>query len=273
MHRILYFTGTGNCLRVAGLLKEKFGDDTDLLRVCSETAGAEKEEISGTLGIVYPVYSGNMPIMLKTFLDELSVDPQTYVYAVAVHGGMPGRTSVYMESVFQQKQMKLAASFQIRLPHNGILLFDAEPEARQKLWLSGLPARILEISDAVKEEMLVAGGSSFPSLKKMAELGLKIPKGFAPPNVQTAPNTLFDPALREKDFWTDDRCSGCGICVKVCPAANIQIREGKPEWLGHCENCVACFQWCPEQSIQYKEETKERRRYHNPDVELKEILI
>ena len=82
----------------------------------------------------------------------------------------------------------------------------------------------------------------------------------------------FKPYEKDKNFWTDEKCNGCGICLKVCPANNIKMNEGKPQWQHKCEQCVACMQWCPQKSIQYKKVTVKRGRYHHPDIEVKELF-
>jgi Pyruvate/2-oxoacid:ferredoxin oxidoreductase delta subunit len=35
---------------------------------------------------------------------------------------------------------------------------------------------------------------------------------------------------------------------------------------------MACIQWCPQEAIQHKNKTSKRKRYHNPEVSLQEIL-
>ena len=32
----------------------------------------------------------------------------------------------------------------------------------------------------------------------------------------------------DRDFWTDKKCNGCGICGRVCPVGNIAFESGKP---------------------------------------------
>ena len=36
--------------------------------------------------------------------------------------------------------------------------------------------------------------------------------------------------LRADDFFTTDKCVGCGKCVKLCPLNNITLKDGKPVW-------------------------------------------
>jgi len=48
-------------------------------------------------------------------------------------------------------------------------------------------------------------------------------------------------------------CTGCGICVDICPRGVYELDKemGKAVVLdrGKCENCTACFKQCPEQAI------------------------
>jgi MinD superfamily P-loop ATPase len=76
----------------------------------------------------------------------------------------------------------------------------------------------------------------------------------------------------DKSFFADEKCTACGICAKLCPSINIAITDGRPAWQHRCEQCFACLQWCPEEAIQYGKNTKNKKRYHHPEISLKDIL-
>jgi MinD superfamily P-loop ATPase len=84
--------------------------------------------------------------------------------------------------------------------------------------------------------------------------------------------TLKQVHKMDKDFWCDERCNACGICARICPANNIELKEGSPAWQHHCEQCLACIQWCPQQSIQFGKKTPAYERYHHPDIALKDMI-
>jgi len=47
-----------------------------------------------------------------------------------------------------------------------------------------------------------------------------------------------------------DRCSGCGVCVDVCPSGAMSVQDGKASInQALCTHCEACFHACPEQAI------------------------
>ncbi|MBQ9698840.1 MAG: 4Fe-4S binding protein, partial [Acidaminococcaceae bacterium] len=40
-------------------------------------------------------------------------------------------------------------------------------------------------------------------------------------------------------------CVGCGICMRICPAHNIELQNGKACVGNHCACCMACVHNCP----------------------------
>ncbi len=66
-------------------------------------------------------------------------------------------------------------------------------------------------------------------------------------------------------------CNGCGTCLKVCPAGNIRMKDGRPEFLHACEMCFACDEWCPRSAIQHWGRA-EGIKYHHPEAKLMDML-
>lgn len=93
-------------------------------------------------------------------------------------------------------------------------------------------------------------------------------------NFQGSTDLSFRESIQLMDFgfqW-DDKCNGCGTCVKVCPVNNIKIGKNRPIWQHHCEQCFACLQWCPQEAIQFSKNTYYGKRYHHPDVTLSDVI-
>jgi len=39
-----------------------------------------------------------------------------------------------------------------------------------------------------------------------------------------------------------------------------------------CEQCYGCLEWCPQEAIQYGKNAKKYPLYHQPEIQLKDVL-
>ena len=77
-----------------------------------------------------------------------------------------------------------------------------------------------------------------------------------------------------RSFYADSRCTGCGLCEKVCLSQKIKMKDGKPEWIEStdCLYCFACLHYCPVEAIQIRgRKTVTKGRYHHPEIKAKDI--
>ncbi|WP_371877714.1 EFR1 family ferrodoxin [Clostridium pasteurianum] len=78
-------------------------------------------------------------------------------------------------------------------------------------------------------------------------------------------NTVFYPFfVKSNKFTADDKCIGCGICVKECPLNNIHLKKNKPVWDKECTHCMACICKCPTEAIEYGKNSVGKVRYQCP---------
>ncbi len=250
MNKIYYFTATGNGLQIANDLSVKLSECTT--HKIAEYSG---EKIDGsTLGIVFPVYNWGLPLIICDFLRKLNVSDETYIYAIANYGGLPGKALDQCKGILKENGLKLSAGFLVNMPGNYILGYGARSKKVQDKLFIKEKKKIIYIYDCIK-------------IKKQC----KIEKS----------HTIIDRACcnyiykytskfheADKYYTVDDNCIGCGLCAKRCPVNNITVVEGKPNWNHHCELCVACIQSCPKKAIDYKDRTKKRKQYLNPNVKL-----
>lgn len=251
---IYYFSGTGNSLKITKDLSEQL-DDSKIIQICKSNMSISEDANSVKVGFVFPVYFWGIPIMVKNFIENLQISKQSYVFAIATYGGMEGATLSQIEKILAKKDIKLSASFKILMPGNAQVLYPPISEEKQLKLFKDEKEQIKKIASDIKESKLVKNKVN-PIINGFGKL------------VYTA----FKPQNNDKNFWTDEKCIGCGICTKVCPANNIVMYEGKPKWEHSCESCLACMQWCPQKSIQYKKGTIGRGRYHHPDIKANDLF-
>ncbi|OPJ61379.1 EFR1 family ferrodoxin [Clostridium chromiireducens] len=252
---IYYFSGAGNSLMVAKDLSEQL-KDSKIVQISKKNMSVINDTQSDKIGFVFPVYNFGIPVMVKNFIENLKMSKDTYVFDIATCGGMVGSSHNQIEKILNKKGIKLAASFTVFMPGCDQLLFETASEEEQNKLFKDEKEQIYTIASAIKDNQHI--------------------KNKANPIMSSVYNLLyaatFKPKAMGKNFWTDEKCIGCGICSKVCPANNIVIQAGKPKWAQQCESCLACMQWCPQKSIQYKKSTVKRGRYHHPDIEVNELI-
>ncbi len=248
MNTIYYFTGTGNSLQIANDLSAEL-EECKVLKI-AEYAG---ERISGkTLGIVFPVYMWGIPLIIADFLEKMEVSENTYIYAVANYGGLPGKALDQCEEIMEKRNITLAAGFLIRMPGNYIIGYGARSEKEQRKLFAKESRKVRLVADYIKTGKVSEIEKSHAILDRVfSDHFYKMISGFHE---------------ADRNYTVDDNCNGCGLCAKKCPVHNITMTMGKPTWNHHCELCMACIQSCPNKAIDYDGKTQNRKKYLNPNV-------
>ena len=50
-----------------------------------------------------------------------------------------------------------------------------------------------------------------------------------------------------------EKCTGCGVCVDICPVEAIKIENDKAVISDECVDCGACVNQCPKEAISIPE--------------------
>lgn len=246
-HVIYYFSATGNSLTTAKILSEKLGD-VRLVPVASVKDKPKIMEDADTVGFVFPVYYGNMPYPVREMIFKMVFQPETYIYIVPTYRGHAGDVAKRMDQLLKTRGQKLSLAMGHPMPGNS---FISEPAAAQE-HLKNQAANAARIAEAIRSR----------EVQDYSEAGVlkQTPVDF--------PNNF-------RGITADEKCVGCGTCVKVCPMHNIEIRDGKACVGDDCATCLACFHWCPVEAIwmSKQEDIARRSKYHHPDVTLQDIIL
>lgn len=255
---LFYFSGTGNCLKVARDLAEALGE-TEVISIPKVVTQQEITPPADCVGIIYPVYMWGMPLIVAEFIKKLKLNDDQYIFAVATYGGLAGGALRQAADQLKTEGMELSAGFAVAMPGNYTPLYGAISAGKQEEMFKKEKKRIAGIAEIVKARKKSEIEASFGLFNVVS----RVVYGLGAPRI---------PRM-DRAFWADDKCNNCGTCQKVCPAQNIKMEDGKPVWMHNCQQCMACLQWCPTEAIQFGRSTVGRRRYHNPNVELADFVL
>ena len=286
---IYYFTGTGNSLAVA-----KDTANLTMAKLLSIPSLIDKEEIevdSEIIGIVFPVYHQNLPNIVRKFILKLTNLKDKYIFAICTYGDSPAITLNYLQELLKEKEGKLGAGFSIKMPYNYInpslnifnffntfTLRNQNEQAMNKMFnqWEDRAKYIADIINNTKETEIETEAVLIEKLVDLLNLRNTLQKyiWLKVAGYNEYKGLTFNEAIKFLDygFEVDDSCNVCEICAKICPVNNIAIKKGKPDWQHNCEQCFTCLQWCPQHAIQFKEGTKNKERYHHPEITLSEII-
>jgi ferredoxin len=251
---IFYFTGTGNSLYAAAKVADALGD-----RVVSIAKEMDEKKDhyfyepaeNEVLGFVYPVYAWAPPKMVLDFISKMEIKGKPYVFSLATCGDEEGKTTNVLRKALAAKGLELDAAFSLVMPNNYIIGFDVDTKTHESEKLRAAEQKLTEINKIIKqrqknEDLIIPG--KLPVFK--TALG----------------NPLFNRfAMSTKKFYTDENCTGCGLCEKICPVHTITV-SGKPEWGKKCTQCLGCIHRCPVHAIQYGKGTAAKGRYLHPEL-------
>jgi len=250
--QIFYFSGTGNSLFIARQLAFNLGESEVI-----NLADSRQVPSAPRVGVVFPVYFLGLPLVVVDFLRRNRFDQCSYVFSAVDYGGMAGAALPQFQRILSEQNVRVNASFLLKMPDNYAPVFDAPSEHDAEALIDRAVQKIQDISRFIQAGKSCGAGFVFPpvwvSRLVYARMSKKIPAA-------------------DRAFWADDKCNACGVCVKICPVKNVVLQDGKPAWNHQCQQCFACFHWCPQTAVQYKKKTLNRRRYHNTRVKVQDFF-
>jgi len=246
--KIFYFTGTGNSLAVA---KQLNGELFSIPQVVKTGKTIYEDE---AIGIVFPLYCLNPPKIVREFLSKVTFKTE-YLFAIATYGNLAGAAMPEL-----QKAVK-AYGYQFDYMNTLLMVDNFLPNFEINEEISKLPTKKTNECIAQIVSDINRRKHSIPK----ATLKDKSLSAVCAPLIKQQ-----DKGENAKNFLVDNNCVHCGICAKVCPAANISVSE-QIAFGQQCESCYACIHACPQNAIHLKNE-KSSARWRNPDVTLEELI-
>ncbi len=232
---IFYFTGTGNSLFVAKKISEHSNGNLISIPQIINTPQTYTDDV---IGFVFPQYSVGLPKIVRKFAVENKFKAK-YIFAVALYAFIKGGALPELNSI-----VLLNYGAYLKTPNNFIFLFDAPREQEKALRKCEKPLSMIIEEIRLKNTKKIKIGKRIGNATKY---------------------------FNDNKFSVSDCCVGCGLCSKVCPVGNIEIKN-KPVFSKKCEMCFACANLCPQSALNSNKYMASRRRYRNPIITETEII-
>ena len=206
MNSVVFYSNTGQSKAVAAYFAEQ-------LRYSLVDIETNHWDNYKNLVLVFPVHCQNIPDVVKTFLEKITVENLT---VVVTYGKMCSGNVLY--EIQKNYQKNIVAGAYIPAKHSYISNDDAF--------------------------------SNFAELKPLVEK-IKAPAYIKLPKLYKNPLADIFPKLRSRLGLTIQKsadCVGCNLCAEHCSFG--AIKAGKTN--GKCIRCLKCVEICPRQALKAK---------------------
>lgn len=245
-YTVIFFSGTGNSRYVAE--KIAAGLDCALVDLGKKIKNSDYSPLKTGKNVVavVPIYFFRLPDIVRDYLQKIRLCDAENIWYVMTYGGQFGNCDKYNRNLSEAMSLNHMGTCGVEMPCNHITMMDT-PDAEQ------IQLKLKDADDAARSliDLLMAGKAFKACSPSFADKA----KSIVSPLISSV-------MIKDKSFFSSDKCTGCGTCEKLCPLNNISLIDGKPRWGGRCTHCLACINLCPAQAIEYGKKTAGRRRYH-----------
>jgi len=251
--KIFYNSATGNSLYVAKIIKDQF-KDCELISISKALKENKIEVREDLIGFIYPIHCGGLPIVVNEFISKLNINEDSYVFAIGVTGGGGADMSFSQINKLLPSKIKISNYCTIKYISNYTRAGKNPTEKRAMDAIRENESKLLDFIESLKnrdcKDKDFKGG--------IGNLAYKMWKDYY--------------KKKDKKFNVNNKCIGCNMCERVCPADNIIMENNKPKWSGKCTDCMACINICPKEAINIGKSTIKKNRYLNPYIKREELL-
>ncbi len=257
-----YFSGTGNTKWVV----EEFDkivintlNDSEIISIESIDNNnfsflIEKIKNSDFIGFANPIYGGNIPPIMLTFIknlikmvenENIAIKP---VYIINTFAYVNGFGPFCAKKLFKKSCFKIISYINIRLGNNISL-----PNFRVKLTDKAIlnKRKNIAIENLISSVDLILKGK-----KKISGIG-----PYLIPNILIRKKSII--AIKNNYNVLSincDTCSRCMKCVNSCPTKSIKYENNSFSFLSSCTACMRCYNNCHSYSILFQ------GKYVDPDL-------
>jgi NAD-dependent dihydropyrimidine dehydrogenase PreA subunit/flavodoxin len=258
---IFYFSGTGNTYLVGQWLTKdliSMGQATRLVNI-EQVSDEQLHQYlmdSNRLGIGYPIYGSDVPLVMQQFLRKLSHLSQRYmsktVFIFVTQEAFSGDGARVACEFLQTAHWSITHAVHINMPSN----ISASLIAKLFGYLGDDEAIRLVL---VKARAMVSNFAQSIMTTTQQLVGFNM-GSYLLGLIQRIPFRLGVPLYRKWMRINQNKCIHCGLCLEQCPVGNISFQDGEYSCNQQCINCMRCYNACPVAAFEYLKTPHDNQR-------------
>lgn len=219
----IVFSPTGGTQKVTDTITAEFGNNINKIDLTNPQNDYSAFNISqdDIAVIAVPSYGGRVPALAAERLTKMNGN-QARCIIVCVYGNRAYEdTLIELNDIAEQSNFKVIAAVSAIAEHSIMRQYaTGRPDQRDMEELHNFASKILEKIKAVNDYTSALQIPGKRPYKKAGGAGL-VPKA-------------------------NDKCNGCGLCAKKCPAQAISGEDLKITDSKKCISCMRCVSQCPQ---------------------------
>ena len=233
----IYFSGTGNtkhCVETFLKLYDKNSaaisiEAPDVLDILS---------VHDTIVLGYPAYFSNVPKIVQDFISENSSCFQNKkVFIIVTMALFSGDGTGCTARLLKKCGANVIGGLHLKMP---------DSIGDEKILKKSIQANreiILRAEEKIAQSVQELKNKTPP------QEGLSFPHHMAGLFGQRLWFYKKTATYKKKPNVDKEKCSGCGLCVRLCPMKNIAMQDEKAVSHDRCTLCYRCFSHCPTKAL------------------------
>lgn len=230
----IFFSPTGNCKKVSGLIAEALGGHIKAIDITSPKAREKDIMVPNdeVLVMVMPVYASRLPNKIMPFVRDMIKSHGARAVIAVTYGNRDfGDALMELKNILEENGFKVVAAAALACQHSfAPNVGKGRPNAKDVEEIRAFANRSSQLLEEKIEESVEI------------EIKGNNPVGpyYQPKGIDGEP-TIF---LKAKAKTDEVLCKRCGQCAMKCPLGSIN-QEDPTQVLGICIKCHSCVNTCP----------------------------